>query len=601
MAQPVDVKFTGKDLLTPILNGIEGKLDQFRISIETNNKGINKLDNSLRGLGAQAAQLPGPMGRLFDSLIEFAPGGLIGAGVVAGVGGIVMALDHQKKKQEELAKLQTDNKKTLEDVRLSYVRLTEGVEAYNQALLQSTVAIARNELTAATQELTNYFNELDAKARAAAATMVTGAGFAGEEGGAATRGIQQLSLEERIQAQRQRLLESTAAKRIELEGKVGKAVAALNNGLAAKQEDAANKEKQATTDAAAERQKQLQKDFSDFSQLFDLQQSGIALSAERQQRLNELQNQYADVLNNINAPLDALNFAKKAEEIVAKVITEEYEKQLKLQKEIADAEKKRLEESGKAAEQAAKNALTNLRDEDALLKQNFMNAAGLTNEYTDRFKQALATARAELALAQAEGVAGPILEAQKKLDDLETTAVEKMKSGLGFEAIAIGANAIADGFGAMFDAIASGENAFKAFGKAAKQAVAQSLQILGREQLVKGLSNLASGFAAAALGPIGGKSASEFFKAAGFNFAAASLAGAGAAAFGGSGGAGGVGGGGFSNSQLGRNNFNTQQPTTIIIQGGSLLDMNDPTTQRTFISAIETVSNRRIKFSTMGA
>jgi hypothetical protein len=147
----------------------------------------------------------------------------------------------------------------------------------------------------------------------------------------------------------------------------------------------------------------------------------------------------------------------------------------------------------------------------------------------------------------------------------------------------------------MGAAIATGTGALNAFGKAAKQAIGQSLQILGREQLVKGLANLASGFAASALGPIGGKSAKDFFKAAGFNFSAAALAGAAGGALGGGASAGGgVGGGGFSNSQLGRSNFTTQQPLTIVVQGG-LLDMSNPETQRSFVSAMETVSNRRVR------
>ena len=231
---------------------------------------------------------------------------------------------------------------------------------------------------------------------------------------------------------------------------------------------------------------------------------------------------------------------------------------------------------------------------------NFEKAKGINNEFTASLKQALETARAELAIAQAEGLAGPILEAQNRLAQLEKTAAESVQEGALFNTVQIGVNALADAFSAMGAALAAGKDGLKAFGQAAKQAIGQSLQILGREQLVKGLSNLASGFAAAALGPIGGKSSKDFFKAAGLNFAAASLAGVAGGAMGGSSGAGGVGGGGFSNSQLGRNTFSTQ-PTTIIVQGGSLLDMSNPDTQRTFIGALETVSNRRIKFNMAGA
>jgi len=113
---------------------------------------------------------------------------------------------------------------------------------------------------------------------------------------------------------------------------------------------------------------------------------------------------------------------------------------------------------------------------------------------------------------------------------------------------------------------------------------------------------LGEGFFAAA-NPFTAASAPGYFASAAKFFAGAALAGAGSRAVSGGGaGAGGIGanGGAFNNSQLGRNNFSTQQPLTIVIQGG-LLDMSNPDTQRSFVGALETVSNRRIKLSTVGA
>jgi hypothetical protein len=563
--------------------------------------GIRKLENAFQDMGISAFGVTGPIARIGDALMEFVPGGIVGAGVVAGVGGIIYAFNRQKQIQKDLEEAQAGSKKSLESLRLEYIRLKEGVEAYNIALLQSTETTAKSTSASALSALTKYFDTVDQKAKTAALAMLD---FSGAAGG---RIIDPAELERVTQQKRLEILRQTAVEREKLEKAFTDAETARIAAQAAIQEDAQSRGEKSSSDAASARQKLLQAEFNEFKQLFDLQNSGYGLNAERQARLNELSNQYADILNNINAPLDQLNVAKQAEEIVARAITQEYEKQQKAaeelakrEKEIADEQKKRLEDSGKLAEQAAKNALANSKAETDLLIMNFEKAKGINNEFTASLKQALETARAELAIAQAEGLAGPILEAQNRLAQLEKTAAESVQEGALFNTVQIGVNALADAFSAMGAALAAGKDGLKAFGQAAKQAIGQSLQILGREQLVKGLSNLASGFAAAALGPIGGKSSKDFFKAAGLNFAAASLAGVAGGAMGGSSGAGGVGGGGFSNSQLGRNTFSTQ-PTTIIVQGGSLLDMSNPDTQRTFIGALETVSNRRIKFNMAGA
>lgn len=563
--------------------------------------GIRKLENAFQDMGISAFGVSGPLARIGDALMEFVPGGLYGAGVVAGIGGIIYAFKRQEEKQKELAEAQVGSKKSLEDLRLSYIRLKDGVEAYNIALLQSTEITAKNTSITAVSDLTKYFENVDREARRAALAVMD---FSGAAGG---RIIDPAALERRTQEERLRILRNTATERIKLETAVVDAEKARIDAQAAIQEDRQARSQKSVEDAATKRQKLIQAEFNEFKQLFDLESSGYTLNAERQARLNQLSNQYADILNNINAPLDQLNVAKQAEEIVTRQITQEYEKQQKLaedlakrEKEIADEQKKRLEESGKLAEQAARDAIANSKAETDLLMQNFEKAKGLNNEFTQSLKQALETARAELAIAQAEGLAGPIVEAENKLLKLEEAARTKAETSGLFTTVQIGVNALADAFSAMGDALATGQNAMVAFGKAAKQAIGQSLQILGREQLVKGLSNLASGFAAAALGPIGGKSSKDFFKAAGLNFAAASLAGAaGGALGGGAAGGGGVAGGGFSNSQLGRNSFTTQ-PTTIIVQGGSLLDMSNPDTQRTFIGALETVTNRRANFRLAG-
>ena len=52
MAQKTEVEIGVRDKATTELRGIQGAFEKMRISVETNNKGINKLDNALRGMGA---------------------------------------------------------------------------------------------------------------------------------------------------------------------------------------------------------------------------------------------------------------------------------------------------------------------------------------------------------------------------------------------------------------------------------------------------------------------------------------------------------------------------------------------------------------------
>jgi hypothetical protein len=595
MAAKTEVEIGVRDKASTELKGIQGAFERMRISVETNSKGINKLDNAFRGLGAQAAALPGPFGRVADALMDFAPGGLVGGAVVAGIALIALEMNKQKERQKELITLTDESKKINESLRLSYIRLTEGVEAYNKELATTNVTEANNQLVKATTELENFFNEIKLSAEATVNTF-------NDMGAAGGRILTDAERRKRVEDEIGKALQRRALEQAVLVKKVENAENTRRVASIAAQQQAQDQAIANTRDTATAEQKRLQDQFSEFQQLFKLQADGYVLNEERQNKLNQLSNQYADILNDVNAPLDKIKFATQAVDIVTTHITAEYDKQLKTQEEQAKTAKDLAEEQkklAKEAEERQKKAFENSARYNSFLSAQILSSERkLSDEQIAFVKQRIEEQQANLALFGLRGNTEGMIAATEQLDKLQQGAVAQIQQTPIFAGIEAGVNALADGFSAMGAAIASGQNALSAFGKAAKQAIGQSLQILGREQLVKGLGNLASGFAASALGPIGGKSAKDFFKAAGFNFSAAALAGAAGGAFGGTspggGGGAGVGGGGFSNSQLGRSNFTTQ-PVTIIVQGGSLLDMSNPDTQRSFVSAMETVTNRRVR------
>ena len=544
MAQQVQVELIGKDRASKEIQGVANTLERMKISVETNRTGLNKLDNALKDSAANMLGLQGSAGRLADALLEFAPAGYVGGAVIAGIMAIAYAFNKQQERQKELVEANANSAIANENLRLSYIRLGSSVEDYSAAVLQSTINIAQSNVQKSTEELANYFNKLNTEAKSLARTTLMA--LAKSRGRTGAAGITPEAIQREEQKQLQMLLRITAAERIKLETDVAQKVTDLNNAIAAKREtDAERARKLAETTAAARKK----------------------LDAETAKEAEKLAKERYD------AAVKHFDDVEKA-----------YFDSLKRQEEN---EKNAFDERNRLQQAAARYNIY-------LTEQAFASEKKLTDEQITLIKKRIEEEQAKLAYFALQGNADAIIAASNALAKLQEDAVKQMQQTSLFTGIELGVNALADGFNAMGAAIATGANALNAFGKAAKQAIGQSLQILGREQLVKGLANLASGFAAAALGPIGGKSSKDFFKAAGFNFAAASLAGFAGGALGGSSGGGGVGGGAFSNSQLGQNNFSTQQPLTIVVQGG-LLDMSNPETQRSFVSAMETVSNRRVR------
>jgi hypothetical protein len=165
------------------------------------------------------------------------------------------------------------------------------------------------------------------------------------------------------------------------------------------------------------------------------------------------------------------------------------------------------------------------------------------------------------------------------------------------------ATAGAEAFELMFSVIGQGGNALKNLGRGFIQLTSGLAKSKAAENIAYAIENFAKAIGFTATGEIGRaaaakKSAVGHLKAAaGWSALAGASAAAGTAA---SGGGGATGEGTFNNSQLGRNNFNQQQPLTIVIQGG-LLDMSNPDTQRSFVGALETVTSRRITINRVGA
>ena len=103
-----------------LLVRIRADVSQLEAGLKTAERGVNsfgnvgsqatrttgRLENALRGLGVSAAGIPGPMGRVANALLSFAPGGLAMAGALAGIGALVIAwqivTDRAQKAREEM-------------------------------------------------------------------------------------------------------------------------------------------------------------------------------------------------------------------------------------------------------------------------------------------------------------------------------------------------------------------------------------------------------------------------------------------------------------------------------------------------------------------
>ena len=527
MAQKTEVEIGVRDKASAELKGISGAFERMRVSVETNSRGINKLDNALRGMGAQAASLPGPLGRVADALADFAPGGLTGAAYLAGIGAMVMigksyydSAEKSKKITQDLAKAIADLNGTSQQFQLN--------------------------------SLLNELKDLEEKSNSAWRAF-----WLGSDGQFFGFGESNAQANARITTD---ILKSTT--------------------------DAARKA--ASADEA----------------LFDAQQERALVRAEQLGR--QLEEKVKQTGIRVQRAQAALTVARQTgadqstitqlEANVVKALTA----QQQAQNDLGKAEAKRTEDAKKLAEERVKAAQKeaerviafNKRIQDALFEVQMKQFEDLKSA-RDQARQVISDLITNDVNRLTDAVNAGLEKDNEAAKKATENAENRMKT---IEPIIFG---ISDGFDKMVEGIFTGENAFKAFGQGARNAIAGILKALGQQNLVEGLSSLGKGFAAAA-NPLTAFSAPGFFKSAAQHFAAAAAAGVAARAVGGAG-AGGIGanGGAFNNSQLGRSNFSTTQPLTIVVQGG-LLDMSNPDTQRSFVSAMETVSNRRVKISTVG-
>ncbi len=303
-------------------------------------------------------------------------------------------------------------------------------------------------------------------------------------------------------------------------------------------------------------------------------QNALAVAQKERKTQEQLATLQADV-NTREAELISANAALRDK--YAKQREDQLERERKLQeaiiKERVDREKyvnQVLEEGTKRLEEQAKQAM----------------------ERRKQFAEAIAADLQKTLDAAKQSVQDTIDEITRQTEKVK----QKVEEQIQYIEPAI--YAIATGFDVMVDAIMSGKNAFDALGRGIRAAVVQELKNLSQTFIVKGIGALADGLAETAKGNI--LSAGLFYKSSAKYFAAAAAAGVGSRAVAGNASGGTGAGQAFNNSQLGRGTFSTQQPLTIVVQGG-LLDMSNPDTQRSFVGALETISNRRVKFNMVGA
>jgi hypothetical protein len=535
--QTSEIFISAKDAASKVVNGISGAFEKMRISVETNNRGINKLDNALRGMGAQAASLPGPLGRVADALADFAPGGLAGGAALAGLAAVALAFNRNKERQKELLESGRDLATALEQQRLAYIKSAQGVDAYNDALLRSNITLAQTAVQQATADLVKYEQEqrkaIDSRVRGLQQLNKVVAVGGGE--GAGRTPVEQvnaeavaISVRNRNLAESNKLLTALA----EANARLSEAIAARNQTEIEKAKRSQEAAAKAIVDAEAARKKALQESITEYQQLFNLNAAGLPLTIQQQDILTSKIDEYRNAINDVTLSLEerqtALNAINQLESVIEKK-----------RNDIAAAQKAREDEQKRRDKE----------QEDARKK---------------RFDDA-------------------IKEQEQYLNNISTYTT-----------------AAADAFNLMFSVIGQGGDAFKNLGRGFAQLISGLARSKVAENIAYAVENLGKAFGNIAIGNLPGAAANKAAAASHFKAAAlwGVLSGVGAAA-GGAGAAGGGTGGAFNNSQLGRNNFSTQQPLTIVVQGG-LLDMSNPDTQRSFVSAMETVSNRRVKISTVG-
>lgn len=111
VTREVDVVIKGRNQAGPAFRGAKADIDVFSKSTSTASTGVGKLQTNLGNLATQLAGLPGPVGRLAQSLGQFAIGGPVTIAVLGGIAALSAAwraftkdADDARKMMEELHK-----------------------------------------------------------------------------------------------------------------------------------------------------------------------------------------------------------------------------------------------------------------------------------------------------------------------------------------------------------------------------------------------------------------------------------------------------------------------------------------------------------------
>lgn len=492
--QNVHTNFTANvGPLQAALSAAKSAVDEFA---SKSPQGIRKLDNAFKDLSLQSLGVSGNIARLGDALLEFIPGGIITAGVVAGVGGVILATKKQQEAHENAVK-------AADNLRLSLMDLTIAQRSLNQTTEQSTLDVLNNDLEKARIE----------------------AGKAEEE-------LVKLNKE------RQKVINPLDIFRVvPATGGATGPIAAIDRFLSR-----------------------------------TLEGFGIGVTSE------DILNQ-TDVLAKAQADvLRAEKALKDFRQNSSRDRLEQLQKEKRAIEEAAIAFKKFIAASQESALKGFEERMKAEADRIAAMRKNISDELTKTID-TDKLSQDIEESFRGVQLVSPE------------IDKI------MLKQQQSYNTMSLVAQAASEGWQMMFEVIGQGGNALGNLGKGFARLTAGLAKTKAAENIAYAVENLAKAFGFIALGntastAAAGKAAAGHFKAAALWGA---LGGGATALAGGTSGPGGIGGGGaFSQSMVGQNTFTTQQPLTIIVQGG-LLDMSNPETQRSFTSALETVTNRRVR------
>jgi len=546
MAQQVQVELIGKDRASKEIQGVANTLERMKVSVETNKAGLGKLDNALKDSAANMLGLQGSAGRLADALLEFAPGGIIGGIAVAGIGllisNFITTKEEQDKATDSLMKyLETSSKLAQSLNKLQFDPTT--AEIKNLKIAFEDVDFAVNKTEFEFEKLKAKITESEALANILSQDFY---GLSNPVGMLLARFVDVKGTVEELK-------------------KVG---GELNTVLA----EQANLMLQLQNIGM----QQLNEDVKRLSTLRDLNKVGRTTKAE-QEEIVYLTEKLTNLSKNLGATAEVRLISFNAIKVIQDDINKANQTALDNQRKLVEETKKQRD----YYEALERKVLERWAAEEEAIGK-------VRKEQQQYFQEQLQAELSKGVTVVTEGISKDEEQAQK-LNDL---AEERMRT------ISSTVNSVAEGLDVMTQGLIDGQNGFLALGNGARAAARGILRAFAQEQIAKGVGALGDAFKATASGNL--LSAGLFTKAATKHFAAAALAGVGAGAIGGGAGAG-LGAGGFSNTQLGRVNFQGQQPLTIIVQGGSLLDMSNPDTVRSFTSALETVSSRRITINRVGA